>query len=216
MDNKWWESNAPNVRSQWGTKWSTNQAMTDFKRLEQLFVCDWATVYVGWQGTGVYSPWPEDWEKFPPLLTVDELYEFCERAVGWVEDESQVRIAELMEELCLAKCSRVSILTSLANLARSCDGIVTDLELRKWRCARLMNIITGSHASDVFTCAREIDETLVEFGSLGGAFENIRCGVWSDDASVRYDEKQCLARVMNCRELLDAEIALVRKLQEVS
>ena len=81
--------------------------MTDFKRLEQLFVCDWATVYVGWQGTGVYSPWPEDWEMFPPLLTVDELYEFCERAVGWVEDESQVRIAELMEELCIAKCSRV-------------------------------------------------------------------------------------------------------------
>lgn len=185
--------------------------MTNLERLEQLFACDWATIYVGWRGVGVYSPWPEDWEKFPPLLTVAELSTFCEGAVGRAEGKLLVRLSELMEELCLAGCSRVSIMTCLENLAGSLDKVSADLEMRKWRCATLMNLINDFHDVDVFTCARDIDEAIIEFGSLGGAFGNVRDDVWSEKATVRYDEKHCAARIEKCRKLLDVEIVLIRK-----
>ena len=47
--------------------------MKTFDKLQNTFSINWSTILVGWEGLGMISPWPYDWEKFPPLLNIDEI-----------------------------------------------------------------------------------------------------------------------------------------------
>lgn len=72
--------------------------MSRFDTLKTLFQYNWNTVLTGWRGVDVYSPWLNDWARFPPLLTEAEILDYCYEVVA--DGEAQLQVAELIEELC--------------------------------------------------------------------------------------------------------------------
>ncbi len=58
-----------------------------------MFPCDWATVLVGWRGAGACSPWPDDWERFPPMITQVNTWATDPKA-HYEESQCAVELAE--------------------------------------------------------------------------------------------------------------------------
>ena len=182
--------------------------MTKFDYLKSVFPCDWLTVFVGWRGVGVYSPWPNDWLRFPPLIVEGEILDFCDEHADLSDERMQIRIAALVEELCADNRSRASILEKLAALCEGRNQEKCDVEMRKWRCACMALIFEASNG-DAFANIHAIEEVMVEFGSLQGAADKMRRQGWVSDACSHYDEDQCMARIREWRKWLDAEIASI-------
>jgi hypothetical protein len=188
--------------------------MTEFDVLKNLFSYDWATVFVGWRGVGVYSPWPYDWERFPSLLTKEEILDFCDEKIVNEKEEFQVLTTELIEELCDETHTRCSVLVRLASLCGDLDFVKADVEMRKWRCAYFVQQFDNSgKGKNVVDMVRALEELFVEFGSLGGGPEDMQERAWVTDPSSHYDERQCALRISKCRTWLDSEIAFIGELE---
>ena len=182
--------------------------MTKFETLKSLFTWSWTTVFVGWRGAGVYSPWPDDWECFPPLITEAEILALCEECV--VGEELRLEVVSLIEELSADTRSRTSILESLAPLCGSLEVDKFNIEMRKWRCACVKQQLDKS-GEDMNAVAkiRAIEELFVEFGALEGTPKEMQENTWGMEPSVHYEESRCEARVIECRKWLDTEIVSI-------
>ena len=183
--------------------------MTIFETLRNLFRCGWATLLVGWRGAGVCSPWPDDWERFPPMITHDEVLAFCEERICSASDDEQVGIVDLIEALNDKACSRVHVLTRLASLCKDSHVDENHIEIRKWRCSCIAQQLDEFDGKDVVAKVRDIEETFVEFGSLGGVPEDMKESAWATDPKAHYEESQCAAELAECRKWLESEVASI-------
>lgn len=110
--------------------------MTIFERLKAEFDMTWTTILVGWTGLGIFSPSPDQWREFPPLLSIKDLAAFAnERLVSTSDIEERDLIIELLA-LNLPEERRETIGQLLRNLSELAGGD-SALELRKWRVVSL-------------------------------------------------------------------------------
>ena len=184
--------------------------MTDFEKLKQLFPYNWPTLYVGWRGVGVYSPWPNDWLRFPSLLSEEELLDCCYESVGREDVEMGSRIAGLVEMLNSDERSRGSVLECLAALSGSPGREQADAEMRKWRCACVANELDSFRGDNSFEASRNLEELFLEFGSLEGSPECMQRIGSEGNASMHYEPDKCESRIKHCRKWLETEIELLR------
>ena len=186
--------------------------MSRFDTLKMLFHYNWNTVLAGWRGVGVYSPWPNDWARFPPLLTEAEILDYCYEVVA--DGEAQLQVAELIEELCSDEHSRASVLEKIRPLCKRYDCCALNIEMRKWRCACIASMLDDFNEKiNAIDKMRAIEELFVEFGSLDGAPDNIsRCDFAANPAEY-YEERRCIANIVKCREWLESEVLHVRELE---
>ena len=113
--------------------------MTAFTKLKADFNINWTTILVGWKGLGVFSPWPERCNEFPPLISASELTAYAEERLASSNDVENDLIVRLLS-LDLAVESRETItglLKGLSDLDR-CDP---SFELRKWRLILLADLL---------------------------------------------------------------------------
>ena len=107
----------------------------------RLFRCNWTTLFVGWQGLGVFSPWRYDQEASQALFTEKELGEYCIGRLFRVQDDVKSKyIIELLDELSDVTHVHSTILERIRPLADTCEDKVL-MERRKWQCAILFDII---------------------------------------------------------------------------
>jgi hypothetical protein len=76
-------------------EWSAKQAMSIFTKIRANFDVNWMTILVGWEGLGVFSPWPSRWTEFASLLTSSEVATYA--------NERQEFSADSIEEDLIAK-----------------------------------------------------------------------------------------------------------------
>ena len=151
--------------------------MSIFIKLKNIFSVNWTTILVGWEGLGVFSPFK--WEDFPPLLTLDEVYEYCYEAIGKTDDTTEIGLiinALEFEKKTVERAFIRLLLQSLADL-HHVDKV---LELRKWRvilCAetleKLQNEMTDDLASlkEFWMCFGFPKDSPMEYQGVGN---NIR------------------------------------------
>jgi len=110
--------------------------MKTFETLKNNFSVNWTTILIGWEGLGMISLSPCDWEKSPPLLTLAEMYEHCYDALAKTDNKREISLIIDLLDLEGKPAERAlirSLLLPLANL-RNEDTV---FELRKWRVITL-------------------------------------------------------------------------------
>ena len=186
--------------------------MTIFEKLKQLFPYNWPTLYVGWRGVGVYSPWPNDWLRFPSLLSEEELLDCCYESVGREDGEMSSRLVDLVEMLNSDVRSRGSVLECLAALSGSPGREQADAEMRKWRCACVAKELDGFRGDNSFEISRNLEELFLEFGSLEGSPECMQKFRSEGNASMHYEPDKCESRIEHCRKWLETEFELLKSM----
>ena len=136
--------------------------MTTFETLKTNFPVNWMTVLVGWEGLGMISPWPYDWEKSPPLLTLDEMYKHCYDAVGKTDDKEELRLMIDVLEFENKSPNRALVRSLIQPLARLHSNDAT-FELRKWR-AIILGEVLGKLQNDGLNDWISIAEFWMYFG----------------------------------------------------
>ena len=184
------------------------------KDLLELFSCNWNTIFVGWRGLGFLSPWPDEWERFPPLLSTDELDGYCHDTIS--DETSQDKcmlIVALMEEIADSHHTRTSILECVKSLAEQEDGEQkceeSDQEFRKWRCAMVYSVLHDP-ALDEFEMVRRLDELWVELGSPNDIPLEIKGRFLSRCMNPGYGKEVCARQLKCCREWLSKEITMIK------
>ena len=110
--------------------------MKTFKKIKLGFHTNWTTVYVGWRGLGVLSPWPDQWIKWPPLIDTDEISEYAEERLSSSQNAKENELIINLLSLDLYIEPRVVILDILEQLSNLDRGNPA-FELRKWRLVLL-------------------------------------------------------------------------------
>lgn len=110
--------------------------MKTFETLKTTFIINWTTVLVGWEGVGMIFHRSYDWEKFPPLLTWDEIYRYCYDIIAKRNDKEELNLIVTLLEFENKSPDRALVRSLLQPLARLYPNDVT-LELRKWRAITL-------------------------------------------------------------------------------
>jgi hypothetical protein len=71
--------------------------MSAFAKLKLEMGANWTTILVGWKSLGVFSPWPDRWTEFPPLISSEDISLFAEeRLASSLDPVEQESIAELL------------------------------------------------------------------------------------------------------------------------
>lgn len=184
------------------------------KDLLELFSCNWNTIFVGWRGLGFLSPWPDEWERFPPLLSIDELDGYCYDAISdETSQEKDMLIVALMEEIADSYHTRTSILECVKSLAEREGGESrceeSYLEFRKWRCAMVYSVLHDS-ALDKFEMVRKLDELWVELGSPNDIPPEIKKRFLSRCMNSGYGKEDYARQLKYCQEWLFNEIAMIK------
>ena len=181
------------------------------KDLLELFPCNWNTILFGWRGLGSLSPWPDDWERFPSLLSEDELNSYCQGVISSeISESTSLLIVTLMDELADANHTRTSILECIKPLAGQ-KYEKEDLEFRKWRCAMVYSLLHNP-GLDEFELARRLDELWIELGTPDDVPSEISMRFLSRCTNPQYDKMSCVSRLRICRNWLRNEIMAVTAL----
>ncbi len=136
--------------------------MTTFEKLRQEFSTNWATVFVGWKGLGVFSPWPDRRQDFPPLLSRSEVATYADEHLAIAEDRAELDVVERLSSAAWRGDTREcieSLLSRLAGQEPSGEG----LELRKWR-ATLLEQVLATIPQDPIYGLLTLTEFWQEFG----------------------------------------------------
>jgi len=114
--------------------------MSKFESLKNKFSVNWTTILVGWEGLGTISPWPNDWEKYPTLINLNEVYEHCYNAFNKKlnNDESNLIFNLLAFE---NKPAERALIRSLLQPLAELHSNETSFELRKWRVIMLGEVL---------------------------------------------------------------------------
>jgi Uncharacterized protein conserved in bacteria (DUF2247). len=110
--------------------------MKTFERLKHEFPVNWTTILVGWEGLGIISPWPDEWEKFPPLLGFDDVCKHCCDVLATTNDSMEIDLiidVLAFENKNPERALIRHLLTSLSALKKHDKKF----ELRKWRVIML-------------------------------------------------------------------------------
>ncbi|MCG3129214.1 MAG: hypothetical protein CHACPFDD_04132 [Phycisphaerae bacterium] len=114
--------------------------MTMLARINEAFVANWMTVFVGWEGLGRFSGWPDRWTEFPSLLTAEEIVTFWEtRLMAEAGPQEEQLILRLLT-VDLRNETRESVKDMLGALA-ALEGGDAGTELRKWRVILLEGVL---------------------------------------------------------------------------
>ena len=112
--------------------------MNTFETLKSSFSVNWGTIFVGWEGLGNFSPFR--WEDFPPLLTLDEVYEYCYDAIAKTDSKEEISLIIDLLEFENRSPDRALVRSLLQPLAKLVPN-ETAFELRKWRVIMLDEIL---------------------------------------------------------------------------
>ena len=106
--------------------------MSAFSKLKAVFGANWTTIFVGWRGLGVLSPWPDRWIEFPSLICASDVDDYAgERLLlsSNVADQDLISNLMVVED---KEANRLAVKAALEVLSKR-DGGVEEVELRKWR-----------------------------------------------------------------------------------
>ncbi|MFP4052995.1 MAG: DUF2247 family protein [Phycisphaerae bacterium] len=114
--------------------------MSVFETVKASFGANWTTVLVGWEGLGAFSPWPDRWIEFPPLILAEEVAAYADErlAVASAAVEQDLTVSLSMADL--EDKTREEIRDQLVALSKL-DGGEREIELRKWRLALLEQLL---------------------------------------------------------------------------
>ncbi len=110
--------------------------MSAFTKLKLQFDVNWTTILVGWEGLGVFSPWPSQAADFPPLLTVDEVTDYANGRLALSTDAAEDDLILCLLSLDLHTENRETIAKYIAKLS-GLHASDRSRELRKWRVVLL-------------------------------------------------------------------------------
>jgi hypothetical protein len=114
--------------------------MSAFTKLKASFDINWTTILVGWNGLGVFSPWPDRWDEFPPLLSADELAAYADERLASSSDVAEENLILQLTLLNLRTESRGTIRDLLMCLS-DLSGCDSSCEVRKWRVILLEDLL---------------------------------------------------------------------------
>ena len=180
--------------------------MKTFEILKNNFPVNWTTVLVGWEGLGIISPWPDKWIESSPLLTVNEVYEFCYDRISKTSDAKEISLILEMLEFEKKGPDREFIGYLLTPLSELYNGDKT-FEIRKWRAVMLGELLERLQG-DALSDSLEIGEFWMYYG-----FPPDSPMKHSDIDNVRSDEygsKKYINRVITInKEWLQNEIQTI-------
>ena len=128
---------------------STDKAMSSFQKLKTEFDTNWTTILVGWNGLGVFSPWPNRWVEFPPLLSADEIAGYADERLASSSDVAEENLIVNLLSLDLRAETRETIRNLLTRLSDVSAGDPV-LELRKWRLILLEELLDNMPKDAVY------------------------------------------------------------------
>lgn len=110
--------------------------MSTFEKIRATFTINWTTVLVGWNGLGVYCPWPDRWTEFPALICGHEICAYCDEQLAISLDIIERDMILELLTLDFRTANREIVRTFLTPLSAlcKCDPAI---ELRKWRLVML-------------------------------------------------------------------------------
>jgi len=114
--------------------------LSTFEKIKADFNTNWTTLLVGWNGLGVFSPWPDRADEFPPLLSADEMVAYANERLALSSSIAEQDLIVKLLSFDLRQESREAIrgvLTQLSNLLESDSAF----ELRKWRVVLLEELL---------------------------------------------------------------------------
>lgn len=114
--------------------------MSVFANLQVGFDVNWTTMFVGWNGLGTFSPWPDRRDEFPPLFSASELACFADERLATYSDVAEDDLIVKLLWLDLPNERRETIRGLLKHLADLGEGDPV-FELRKWRLVLLEDLL---------------------------------------------------------------------------
>jgi hypothetical protein len=140
MDSAEFVCNASAVRERRLPHRNTNKAMSAIAWIRSTFGLNWTTLRVGWDGLGVFSPWPDTSDAFRPLFSSDELAEYASQRLVSCSDVGESELITRLLSLDFHTERRDVIRDLLLQLSQwsDCDPAI---ELRKWRLALLVDLL---------------------------------------------------------------------------
>jgi len=138
--------------------------MKTFEKLKNNFPINWTTVLVGWEGLGMISPWPDKWNKSSPLLTINEIYEFCYEIIGKTNNSKEINLIVEILEFEKKDPDRELVRCLLTPLSELYNGDKT-FEIRKWRAVMLSELLEQLHG-DALDNSLQIGEFWMYYGFL--------------------------------------------------
>ena len=114
--------------------------MSAFFSIQAAFGLNWTTVLVGWEGLGVFSPWPSRWTEFPSLVSAEEVAVYADERLASATALSERDLVLKLVSVDWRTESREAIRDLLKPLS-DFDGKDPAIELRKWRLVLLERVL---------------------------------------------------------------------------
>ena len=187
--------------------------MSVFAKLNADFDINWTTVLVGWNGFGVFSPWTDRADEFPPLLSVDELVDYANvrlsSASGNIEADLIIQL--LSHDLHTEKRVAIKdILTKLSDFGSRDPAF----ELRKWRLVLLLELLDNI-PKDALYGLMALTEFWQNFGFPPDSPHEVQ-GRGNNIDPTEYYQDQNLQSLLDChRDWVEKEREAIKKRENI-
>jgi len=112
--------------------------MSTFEKLKNTFSVNWTTILVGWEGLGIISLLRL--EDFPPLLTLEEVFEYVYESIAENHDKKEMDLILDFLPFEQKEPDRALVQHFLTQLSEWHHGNKA-FELRKWRAIVLDDVL---------------------------------------------------------------------------
>ena len=183
--------------------------MKTFDNLKSNFPVNWTTILVGWEGLGMISPWPDKWETFPPLLTFEEVCEFCYDRIAKPDDMKKQRLILNVLEFENKPVERALVRYLIKPLSDLEHGD-TIFELRKWRVIMLGEVLEKLKNDTVYDLVA-LSEFWQSFGFQSDSpmeFQGVGNNIRPEDY---YTDENMKQSVITNREWLQREMENIKQ-----
>lgn len=188
--------------------------MTIFEKLKAEFQVNWTTVLVGWRGLGVYSPWPDRWAEFPPLLSISEVVAYADGRLESSSDEEEIELLASLSSWNLQEEGREKVLNLLNHLSELDNGNQS-IEIRKWRVICLGQLLE-SLPQDAIYGLIALTEFWQDFGFPPDSPHEVQ-GRENKIAPDEYYQQENFARLLNSHiSWIKDEIEAIRRHKQSS
>lgn len=123
--------------------------MSAFEKLDASFGANWTTLLVGWKGLGVFSPWPDRWIEFPPLVSPSEIATYAGKRLETTNDATEQNLISRLLSPDLGAQSREAIKETLKSLS-DLEFRNPTVELRKWRIILLEELLNNMPQDPIY------------------------------------------------------------------